>query len=90
VLPQAIKTAVRAPNMNPIGERFVGSLRREALDHMLLSGEDHLRKIAADYMAFFNGARPPQGIGQRIPDGPANDHHDGQNRRDSRTQRPPS
>jgi transposase InsO family protein len=75
---RVIKTAVRTPNMNPGGERFVGSPRREALDHMLLSGEDHLRNIAAGYMAFFNGARPHQGISQRVPAGPANDNHDGQ------------
>lgn len=74
---RVIKTAVRAPNMNPVGERFVGSLRRRALDHVLLSGEYHLRKIAAEYTIYFNRARPHQGIGQCIPDGPANDNHDG-------------
>ena len=51
--------------------------RREALDHLLLFGGDHLRKIAGDYMSYFNRARPHQGIGQRIPDGPANDNPDG-------------
>ena len=74
---RVIKTAVRAPNMNPVAERFVGSLRREVLDHMLLLDEDHLRKIAAEYMSYFNRARPHQGVGQRIPDGPANDNYDG-------------
>ena len=74
---RVIKTAVRAPNMNPVGERFVGSLRREALDHVLLSGEDHLRQIAAEYVRYFNRARPHQGIRQRIPDGPVNDNHGG-------------
>jgi putative transposase len=71
---RVIKTAVRAPNMNPIGERFVGSLRREALDHVLLFGEKHLGKVAGQYAVYFNKARPHQGIGQRIPDGPANDN----------------
>ena len=33
---KVIKTAVRTPNMNPVGERFVGSLRREALDQCFL------------------------------------------------------
>ena len=55
--------------MNPVGEWFVGSLRREALDHVLLFGEDHLRQIAAEYVRYFNRARPHQGIRQRIPDG---------------------
>ena len=60
--------------MNPIGERFVGSLRREALDHVLLLGEDQLRDVAQQYVLYFNKARPHQGIGQRIPDGPGNDN----------------
>lgn len=74
---RVIKTAVRAPNMNPVGERFVGSLRREAVDHVLLLGEEHLGKVAGQYALYFNKARPHQGIGQRIPDGPANDSRDG-------------
>jgi len=74
---RVIKTAVRAPNMNPIGERFVGSLRREALDHVLLLGEQKLEDIARQYVLFFNKSRPHQGIGQRIPDAPSNDNHDG-------------
>jgi putative transposase len=74
---RVIKTAVRAPNMNPIGERFVGSLRREALDHVLLLCEQQLEDFARQYVLYFNKARSHQGIGQRIPDAPANDNHDG-------------
>ena len=74
---RVIKTAVRAPNMIPLGERFVGSLRREALDHVLLFGDEHLGKVAGQYAVYFNKARPHQGIGQRIPDGPANDNDAG-------------
>ena len=46
VATKVIKTAVRAPNMNPVGERFVGSLRREALDHVFLLGADHLARAS--------------------------------------------
>ena len=74
---RVIKTAVRAPNMNPVGERFVGSLRREALDHVLLVSAQKLEDVARQYLLYFNKARPHQGIGQRIPDAPANDNHDG-------------
>jgi putative transposase len=74
---RVIKTAVRAPNMNSVGERFVGSLRREALDHVLLLSGDHLGEVASQYVRYFNHARPHQGIGQRIPEGPANDNRDG-------------
>ncbi len=74
---RVIKTAVRTPNMNPIGERFVGSLRREALDHVLLFDDRHLESVARQYVGYFNQARPHQGIGQRIPDGPVNATHAG-------------
>ena len=74
---RVIKTAVRTPNMNPVAERFVGSLRREALDHVLLLGEEHLGKIGREYVCYFNKARPHQGIRQRIPEGPVNDNHEG-------------
>jgi transposase InsO family protein len=75
---KVIKTAVRVPNMNAIGERFMGSLRREALDHMLLIDETHLGKVARDYAAYFNHARPHQGLGHRVPNGVANDNVAGQ------------
>ena len=74
---RVIKTAVRAPNMNPVAERFVGSLRREALDHVLLLDDRHLENVARQYVRYFNTARPHQGIGQRIPDGPVNDNYAG-------------
>jgi putative transposase len=75
---RVIKTAIRAPNMNPVAERFVGSLRREALDHMLLLGVKDLDRIAGEYASYFNEARPHQGIGQRIPDCPAGDKRYGE------------
>jgi putative transposase len=74
---RVIQTAVRAPNMNPVGERFVGSLRREALDHVLLLDDQHLENVARQYVRYFNKARPHQGIGQRIPDGPVKDNPGG-------------
>jgi hypothetical protein len=67
---RVIRTAVRTPNMNPVGERFVGSLRREALDHVFLLDDQNLENVAWQYVRHFNQARPHQGMGQRIPDGP--------------------
>ena len=51
----------RSPNLNAICERFLGGLRRECLDHVLLLGEDHLRRVLAEWVGHFNGGRPHQG-----------------------------
>jgi len=68
---RVIKTAVRAPNMNATAERFVGSARREMLDHVIVLGDQHLAGLIGQYRDYFNEARPHQGIGQRIPGKPA-------------------
>jgi transposase InsO family protein len=63
-----LKTPVHAPKANSICERFLGSVRRECLDHFLILSEHHLQRIVTDYVAYFNQMRPHQGIGQQIPD----------------------
>ncbi len=63
-----LKTPFRAPRANGICERFMGSLRRECLDHTLILQGKHLQQVVKDYTAYFNQERPHQGIGQRIPD----------------------
>ena len=64
-----LRSAVRAPRMNAICERLVGTLRRELLDRVLILGEGHLRAVLAEYQVHYNTARPHQGIGQRVPGG---------------------
>ena len=64
-----IKIAVRAPNMNAIAERFVGSARREMLDHVMLLGDEQLGLLLLEYRDYFNESRPHQGLGQRRPAG---------------------
>ena len=64
---RVIRTTVRAPLMNSICERFLGSVRRECLDHILILGEDHLRRVLKEYVHYFLDSRPHQGLGQRTP-----------------------
>jgi transposase InsO family protein len=60
-----IRTPVRSPQANSFAERFVGTLRRECLDHLLITGEQHLRKVLDEYTRHYNGHRPHQALEQR-------------------------
>jgi putative transposase len=62
-----LRTAYRVPRQNATCERFLGSVRRECLDHLLVLGEAHLRRVLRAYVRYFNHDRPHQGLAQRIP-----------------------
>lgn len=64
---RVIKTPAQSPRANSFAERFVGTLRRECLDHMLILGERHLRSVLADYVQHYIGHRPHQGLHQEPP-----------------------
>jgi transposase InsO family protein len=64
---RVILTAPRAPRMNAIMERWVGSVRRELLDRILIVNERHLRKVLAEYEAHFNTHRPHRALDQASP-----------------------
>jgi transposase InsO family protein len=53
--------------MNAVCERYLGSVRRECLDHLLILSETHLRRALRASVSYFNEQRPHQGIGQRLP-----------------------
>lgn len=72
---EVIRTPVRAPKANAICERFIGSVRRECLDHLLILGGRHLYRLMGEYVTYFNHARPHQGIDQRIPVPQEDDMH---------------
>jgi putative transposase len=67
-----IPTPYHAPNANAYAERWIRSVREECLDKLLIINQAHLRRIMGEYVAFFNTARPHQGIAQRIPVPPTN------------------
>ncbi len=64
---RVIKTPVRSPRANSYAERFAGTLRRECLDHKLILGERHLRKVLAGYAQHYNEHRPHQALQQEPP-----------------------
>jgi putative transposase len=64
---QIIKTPARSPRANSFAERYVGTLRRECLDHLLIYGERHLRQILREYSRHYNEHRPHQSREQRPP-----------------------
>jgi putative transposase len=65
-----LKTPSHAPRANAFCERFIGSVRRECLNHMMVFGTRHLHGIICEYVRYFNTLRPHQGLGQRIPTAP--------------------
>lgn len=64
---QVIRTPYRAPNANAYGERWIRSARAECLDYVLIAGAAPLRRVLTEYVAFYNQARPHQGLEQRCP-----------------------
>ncbi len=67
---RVLRTPVRAPKANATCERYLGSVRRECLDHVIVLGEKHMLRVLKEHVTHFNTARPHQGIGQRVPVGP--------------------
>ena len=62
-----LRTPYRAPRANGVCERYMGSLRRECLDHSIIFHERQLKRVVREYTHYFNQERPHQGICQQIP-----------------------
>ena len=62
-----IKTPVQAPRANAFAERFVGTVRRECLDRLLIFGHRHLEQVLAEYLLHYNGHRPHRALHQQTP-----------------------
>jgi putative transposase len=59
-----LRTPVRASRANAIAERWIGTVRRELLDRMLIVNRRHLQTVLAEYVAHFNDHRPHRALHQ--------------------------
>jgi len=64
---RVIRLPFRAPRANAFAERWVGTVRRELLDHCLIFGVRHLEIVLHEVLHYYHHARPSQGIGQLTP-----------------------
>jgi putative transposase len=64
---RVIKAPVRAPRARAHAERWIGSLRRECLDRLLIVSRRHLERVVRVYAQHYNGHRPHRALAQRPP-----------------------
>jgi transposase InsO family protein len=65
---RVVRTPVRAPRANAIAERWVGTVRRECTDRILIYNEQHLRRVLRAYQQHYNGHRAHRARDLRPPD----------------------
>jgi transposase InsO family protein len=56
-----------SPWQNAYVERLIGTIRRECLDHMIVFGEAHLRRILGKYVAYYNESRIHRSLNKDAP-----------------------
>ncbi|MCC6763985.1 MAG: transposase, partial [Deltaproteobacteria bacterium] len=64
---QPTRTAWKSPWQNGVAERWVGSIRRDVLDHVVVLNERHLRRLLTDYVAYYHDDRTHLGLDKATP-----------------------
>ena len=65
---EEVPTALHSPWQNPFVERFIGTLRRELLDHVIPLSQTHLKRLLCEFIEdYYHVARPHQGLGGETP-----------------------
>jgi putative transposase len=65
---QVIRAPIQAPNANAVAERWVGTVRRECLDHLLIGGRRHLLGVLSIYTRHYNRHRPHRSLDLSAPE----------------------
>ena len=65
---RVIRTPIRSPKANAFAERFVKTVRRECLDHLLSFGERHAQRVLREYLRHYNEERPHRGLALETPE----------------------
>jgi transposase InsO family protein len=65
---EQVLTAPRSPWQNPYCERVIGTLRRECIDHVIVLGEQHLRRILRKYLEYYHGSRTHLALDKDAPE----------------------
>ncbi len=65
------RTAFRSPWQNPVSERWIGTFRREMLEHVIVLGEKHLRRLGRSYVSYYNEDRCHSTLDGDAPEGRA-------------------
>jgi putative transposase len=60
-------TSIKSPWQNGIAERFIGSCRRDLLDHVISLNERHLKRLLAEYVRYYHDDRTHLGLDKQTP-----------------------
>jgi putative transposase len=66
-LPSPVQTSFRTPWQNGVAERWLGSRRRELLDHIIAPNERHLRRLLSEFVSYYHDDRTHIGLGKETP-----------------------
>jgi len=66
-----VRTAIQSPWQNGVAERWVGSCRRDLLDHVIALDERHLKRLLSQYVSYYHEDRTHLGLDKQTPAGRA-------------------
>ncbi len=64
---QPVRISLQSPWQNGVAERWVGSCRRELLDHVIVLNEQHLRRLLNEYLMYYHDDRTHLSLGKDPP-----------------------